>query len=105
MACSGAAGRAAVVLVLPLLILLDAVAAYDVKDPAADHTAAAIELDEAGDGDGRALVELIKERWRQLALTAHPDVPTGSAERFLELRESYRMLLRVAKSRAAAAVV
>ena len=46
------------------------------------------------------IVETVKERWRQLALTAHPDVPGGSAERFLELRDSYRMLLRVAKSRA-----
>jgi hypothetical protein len=38
----------------------------------------------------------LKERWRELALRAHPDVAGGSGERFQELRAAYQVLLRAA---------
>lgn len=39
----------------------------------------------------------LKERWRQLALQAHPDVAGGSGERFQQLRAAYKVLLRAAR--------
>jgi hypothetical protein len=54
------------------------------------------ELAQLGDAATEAL---LKERWRELALRAHPDLG-GSAERFLELRAAYKVLLRAAGGRA-----
>ena len=36
----------------------------------------------------------LKQRWRRLALQAHPDVVGGSGERFNDLRAAYKALLR-----------
>ena len=45
--------------------------------------------------DGLDKVRL-KERWRQLALKAHPDLVGGSGVRFQQLRAAYKVLLRAA---------
>jgi len=53
---------------------------------------------DATDGTLQRRVESrLKARWRQLALQEHPDVQGGSATRFRELKEHYKVLLQAAR--------
>lgn len=49
--------------------------------------------------DGDALsVNLVKERWRELALQRHPDIAGGGGETFLGLKRHYQVLLQACRS-------
>lgn len=50
------------------------------------------------DGGDATLRARLKERWRELALRAHPDVTGGSGERFQQLRQHYKTLMRAVRA-------